>query len=159
MLKHLRHIVILSIIFAVIQQSLGQSKDQINWLTFQELDSVINLKPKPVLVFFHAEWCVYCKKMFRVTFKDPKIIQLLNERFYAVSMDAEYRDDIVFDEITYSNQEQLYKRRPVHDIPKLLAWQKDGTVVLPATILLDNEFNVVSRYFEYLDPKRLLGHF
>lgn len=44
---------------------------------------------KPVYVYFHTEWCSFCKKMETGTFADPNVQQLLNEKFIALKINPE----------------------------------------------------------------------
>ena len=44
---------------------------------------------KNVFLIFHASWCGWCKKMDAFTFQDPKLIEYINDQFYAVKLNAE----------------------------------------------------------------------
>lgn len=52
--------------------------------------------PKPIFIEFTAKWCGWCKKMEKTTFKEEKVINLLNEEFYAVKIDFDSPDTIEF---------------------------------------------------------------
>lgn len=131
------------------------SAQKINWLTFVQLEDSLNVKPKKVLLFFYADWCEYCKKMEQVAFKDKNIINLLNSNFYSVKMNAESKQEIHFDGITYYNKNIGKSRTPYHELALLLASRKNREFSLPVTLILDNNFTVQNRYFEYLSPKKL----
>jgi thioredoxin-like negative regulator of GroEL len=47
---------------------------------------------KPLLLDFGTEACFWCKKLDATTFRDPKVVKLLNERFVPVKIDAQ-RDE------------------------------------------------------------------
>lgn len=127
----------------------------INWISFQQLEDSLNIKPKKVFISFYADWCVYCKKMDETSFKNNEIIKILNSNYYAVKMNAESKDTIFFDGKPYINQQIGKSRRPTHQIPLLLASRKTKTFTLPANIVLDKNFKIMARYFEYLSPKKL----
>ena len=91
----------------------AQEKNSIRWLTFQQLDDSLSIKPKKTFINFYAHWCEYCKKMERVAFRDLAIISKLNNQFYAVKMDAEYKDSIYFGNQVYINQE-VGKKETLH---------------------------------------------
>ncbi|MDF0717477.1 thioredoxin family protein [Muricauda sp. 334s03] len=129
--------------------------EEIRWIKFEQLEDSLFVKPKKVFIFFNAEWCGYCKKMEQAAFKDPKIVSLLNSNYHTVKMDVETADTIVFDGQRYINNELGKKRAPIHQIPKLLASRETLPFSIPAIILLDAEFIVQSRYFEYMSPKQL----
>src|SRR5438270_2066628 len=49
---------------------------------------------KPILLDIGAVWCHWCHVMDRETYDDPKIAQIVNERFVAVKVDRDERPDI-----------------------------------------------------------------
>lgn len=130
-------------------------ENSINWLNFEQLEDSFTVNPKNVFIVFYADWCAYCKKMDKAAFADAQVIHLLNTDYYAVRMNAETRDSVVFGGDTYINKEMGKKRKPTHEIPLLLASRKDHPFSLPALVILNKKFEVTARYFEYLSPKRL----
>ena len=133
----------------------AQNKERINWINFEQLEDSLATRPKKVFISFHADWCAYCKKMDKATFKNPAVVSQLNSNYYAVKMDAESTDTIIFGGQSFSNTEVGKKRNPTHQIPLLLASRADEPFTLPAMLLLDEGFKVKQRYFEYLSPKEL----
>lgn len=132
-------------------------QEDINWLSFDELEDSLAIHPKKVFIYFHADWCAYCKKMDHVAFQDARIIAKLNQDYYAVKMNVETKDTLQFGGAFFYNTEIGKKRNPTHDIPLLLASRKGRPFSLPATIVLDTKFHVLSRYFEYISPKKMLN--
>jgi len=134
----------------------AQENNNIRWLTFEQLDDSLSIKPKKIFINFYAHWCDYCKKMDRVAFRDAAIISKLNNQFYAVKMDAEYKDSIYFGNRVYINQEVGKKRNPTHQIALILASRENEPFSLPAIVILNERFEVERRFFEYLSPKKLI---
>lgn len=135
--------------------SLHAQKEQINWLSFEQLDDSLAVKPKKVLISFYADWCTYCKKMDQAAYQDPKVIAILNSEYYAVKMNAESKDTIVFEGKKFYNDQLGKYRNPIHQIPLLLASRKGYPFSTPATIILDEEFQVKKRNFQYISPKKM----
>ena len=143
-------------IFLLISYGNAFTQTEINWLNFEQLEVKLKEEPKPILIYFYADWCAYCKKMDRHAFKDQKVIQLLAKDFYAVKMNAETKDTIVFEGSTFINDEVETHRNPTHQLAKLLASRNDQAFSLPALILLNKDFEVIDRKFSYLTSIKML---
>ena len=134
----------------------AQKKAEINWKSWAELEQALKKAPKPVFIFFHAEWCAYCKKIEREIFTNQKVINKLNSDYYAVEMDVETTDTIYFDNIKLENKQALTQRNGVHQLALLLANRKGIPFSLPATIILNSDFAIKKRIFEYYTSAELL---
>ncbi len=129
--------------------------NHINWLSFEQLEDSLAIKPKKVFIDFYADWCVYCKKMDQAAFRDARVISKLTTEYYAVKLNAETTDTITFSGATFVNKQLGKKRNPTHEIPLLLASRENYPFSLPAMVVLNEKFEVTDRYFEYLSPKQL----
>jgi hypothetical protein len=94
--------------------------------------------------------------MEEATYKNVEVIKILNTEYYAVKMNAETRDTIIYDGQAYRNKAYGKKRNPVHEIPLLLASREGIPFSLPALVLFDKNFQITKRYFEYISPKKML---
>ena len=94
--------------------------------------------------------------MDKVAFKNKEVIAILNSEYYAVKMNAETEEVIEFDGRRYINNNIGKSRNPTHQIPLLLASRKGKPFSLPVTVILDKNFKVTKRYFEYLSAKKTL---
>ncbi|MBT8281639.1 MAG: thioredoxin family protein [Muriicola sp.] len=141
--------------FLLFAGNLAAQENTVKWISFEQLEDSLALKPKKVFIDFYADWCAYCKKMDEAAFRDPEVVSRLNSAYYAVKMDAESRDTINFGGDYYVNEQLGKKRNPTHEIPLLLASRDNVPFSLPAIILLNEKFEITARYFEYLSPKEL----
>lgn len=48
---------------------------------------------KPILVFFTAEWCRFCRRMAQEAFAQPQVVQL-SQQFVCVVVDADVEPDV-----------------------------------------------------------------
>lgn len=67
----------------------AQAQEKIEWLKFEEAVAATEANPKMLFVDVYTDWCGWCKKMDKETFTDPAVIKYINEKFYAVKMNAE----------------------------------------------------------------------
>lgn len=126
----------------------------IKWVDFEDLPLLQAQNSKPMFIYIYADWCVYCKKMDRVSFKDKSNVEILNEDYYALKFNIETEKSIRFQGYEYLNQELKTKRQPVHDLAKFLTGEQDQ-ISLPAIVLLDEDFKLLKRLHTYLSPKQL----
>lgn len=149
-------LLIILLYFASATNIYGQQKNQINWISFNQLNDFLKVHPKKVFVNFYADWCVYCKEMDRTTFQNKEVIRQLNEKYYAVKMNIETEEKIIFGDQTFVNK-RIKKVNPVHEIALLLASRKNKPFSLPAYIVFNENFVAQARYFQYLDVPALLN--
>ena len=157
---HINTAYIVVIISFLCITSNAQELKSIHWLSFEQLEDSLNIqkghnRPKKVFIDFYTNWCTYCRKMDKVVFTKPEVIELINERYHAVRFDAETRDTVTFGGQTFINDQIGKKRAPIHQIARLLASRK-GQFIPPTLLVLDSAFNVTARYFEYMDSKKLM---
>ncbi len=89
------------------------------------------------------------------TFLNKDIIKTLNNDYYAVKMNIETRDTIVFGGQTFVNK-RYKKVNPIHEIALLMGSRKNKPFSLPVLIFLDEKFIAKSRYFQFLDANTML---
>jgi len=137
------------------QSTFAQQDIAVNWLNFKQLDEVLKAQPKKVFVMFYADWCVHCHKMDRVAFQDKQVAHILNNDYYAVKMDIESTDTILFGNQLFVNKNSK-RKKSVHEIPLMMASRKDYIFSVPAIVLLDEHFEAKARYFQYLNTAQML---
>lgn len=134
----------------------AQQRDKIDWLTFEQLSDLLDSYPKKVLISFHTDWCVYCRKMHSEVYTNPQVVEVVNTHYYAVQFDAETTDTVRFDGQVFINSRANSRRRAFHDLALILG-SRGNRFTVPVTLVLDRDFNVISRTFDYLDSKKLLA--
>jgi thiol:disulfide interchange protein len=109
---------------------------RVHWSDFGRGLERASAEQKPIVATFVANWCGFCRKMDRTTWKHPEVVQRLSQ-LVAVRIDAEQtavRNG-------YSGTE-LARRYGVNGYPTLF--------------VLDTTGRVVARTSGYLEPRALL---
>jgi thioredoxin-related protein len=143
-------IYILLIFFWAIPSGFAQLKTY----TFEEAEKVVKENPKPLVVFIHTSWCKYCKMMENSTFKNTDIITLLNNNFYFISFDAESKEDIHFNNHTFSFKPNG-QNTGIHELATALA-TIDSQVIYPTFTILESDFSIVFQKHSFLSNKELV---
>lgn len=142
----------LAFLLILVERPIAQ---EVNWLSFSQLDSAMAAESRPVFIDFYTDWCTYCRKMDKRVFVKPEVSEMLNEHYYAVKMDAETREVFTFDGQRWSNKQATDKRDGFHELALLLA-SRNEQFAPPAMLILSPEFEVKARFFQYLDSRKLL---
>lgn len=142
---------ILLIFFWAIPSSFAQLKTY----SFEEAEKLSKENPKPFVIFIHTSWCKYCKMMENSTFKKPEIINLLNTDFYFISLDAESKTAIHFNNNTFQFKPKG-ENTGMHELATELA-TIDSEVVYPTVTVLDPDFSIVFQKHSFLNAKELLA--
>ena len=82
------------------------NKENVHWLTIEEMQVKMKIEKRPVLVDLYTNWCYWCKVMDKKTYSDPKVAAYINEHFYAVKINAESKEMIMWNEKLYSYNQQ-----------------------------------------------------
>lgn len=84
---------------------------------------------KHLMLFFHINFCPYCKKMENTTLKDDFVQEELNKHFLTLDINTDKQNDkIVFNNITYTNKEYANKL-DVHFFPTVLFLDNEGEII------------------------------
>lgn len=141
----------------LISFSVYAQEENTQWMTFPELESALVKESKKVVIHFYADWCAYCHKMEKVVYTKPDIKDELSANYYAVKFNVEFQDTVTFGGKTFSNLNIGKKRFAYHQIPEFLAGRPDQPMELPATVVLDEAFNIIKRFYRYIPPKEMLN--
>jgi len=65
------------------------SSRSIEWRSYESALSRAKARDKAIYIYFYTDQCRYCRKMERETLADSKVIDILDEHFLSVRIDAD----------------------------------------------------------------------
>ena len=100
--------VIVAVMVMLILKQTDQEKSQpevesqvqaagINWQEYDAGLAKARKSNKSILLYFHADWCTYCVKLKQTTFKDQRIMNILEDRFVSISVNTDVNRDLAQD--------------------------------------------------------------
>lgn len=115
-----------------------EQKDNLagRWYTWEEAVELNKTNPKKIMVDVYTDWCGWCKKMDKSTFASPEVTAYLDSHFYAVKLNAEQRDAIIFGRDTFTYMDSG-NGRGVNTLAYALL---DGKMGYPSIVYLDEQF-------------------
>ncbi|MEL7220721.1 MAG: thioredoxin family protein [Bacteroidota bacterium] len=142
---------LLLIFFILFAQSRAEA--QISVHTFEAVDSLQSLAPRPIMVFIETDWCRYCKKMEHTTFKSTAVMDLLEEQFYFVVLNGEEQRTIRFSGYDF-NYKPNGVNTGIHELAEALG-TINGQVAYPSTCILNEQYEIVFQYQHFLSAKEM----
>lgn len=125
-------------------------QDLIDWRTWEEVQLASQKEPRKVFVDVYTDWCGWCKKMEQTTFQKRHIAQYINDNYYAVKFDAEYKKSISFQGKDYE-----FVNTGKKGYHELAAHITKGELRFPTIVILDEELNVIQPLQGFQDAMTL----
>lgn len=67
----------------------GQQGNGIQWMSYEEGSKRGEAENKKLMMVFNADWCRYCRKMAKDTFRDTSVIAYVNRKFIPISVNTD----------------------------------------------------------------------
>jgi len=110
--------------------------DQIEWLSLEQAEKMIQNEAKPILIDVYTDWCKPCKMMDQMTFGDADVIKYINQNFYPVKLNAEQKEEISFKGNAYK-----YVSNGKRGINTIVVAFLGNRPAYPSLVLLDQELS------------------
>ena len=114
------------------------AQDSIRWHSIDQAIQLASQEPRVLVIDVYTDWCGWCKRMDATTFSDPKIIEIMNEQFYPVKLDAEGKEDIIIGDRTFKFVDN--GRRGYHEVAAVVT---RGRLSYPTISYVDEQGKVL----------------
>lgn len=139
---------VFSFLVSLTLTSSSQAVNDINWMSIEQVEEAMKTQQKKVFIDLYTDWCGWCKRMDATTFKDPNVVQFMNQYFYAVKFNAERMDTVNFNNFAFYNLNPGGKRGTHLFAYSLL----DGQMSYPSYAILDENLNRIHVVPGYKEP-------
>jgi thioredoxin-related protein len=129
---------------------LSQDVSKVKWHTIEEAEKLNQQQPRKIMIDVYTDWCGWCKKMDKETFNHPVIADYINQYFYPVKLDAESKEEIVFNGTTYKFVAQ--GARGYHE---LAAGLLNGKMSYPSIAYMNEKKELLGAIPGYYTPDRI----
>jgi len=127
-------IMLLAMAFTHPAPVLEEAEKKVKWYTWEEAVELQKKEPRKLMVDVYTDWCHWCKVMDKKTFEKQEVADYLNTHFYAIKLDAEQKEDIIWN----GNKFEYRKagRRGIHTLAYSLL---DGKMSYPSIVFLNEK--------------------
>ena len=136
--------------FSMFSQSV---KSELSIFTFTEVEKLKQQNPKPIVIFIYTDWCKFCSGMKNITFKNEKVIRLLNDHFYFIKLNGEEKKDISFLGKTFTYMPKGTSTG-IHELAFELASIK-GRITYPTTTILNSKLEIDTQLNGYINSRKM----
>lgn len=130
------------------------TKESINWVSIEQAELLSKENPKKIFLFFETNWCSMCKAFEKRVLKSPVVIKQLNEDYYPVKFNAEQKEPVLFDGITYNYVSEDNKR----GVNQFAIDVLQGQLAYPSIVILEEDFDPIN-IIRGLQPKELFEQY
>jgi thioredoxin-related protein len=123
------------------------SQSELKWMSIEEAEAACKKNPKKIFVDVYTDWCGWCKKMDKSTFRDSLVLKYAGEKFYAVKLNAEGRDNIIFRDKVFHFNEGMRS----HELAVMFL---SGEMSYPSIVFLDEKLQPIQTHGGFADPKQ-----
>ena len=134
-----------SALFLISFSGLAQDESIVKWYSIEEAEKFNKEQPRKIMIDVYTDWCGWCKKMDQETFNHPVIAKYINENYYPVKLDAESKEEIVFNGTTYKHVAQ--GARGYH---KLAAGFLNGKMSYPSIAYMNEKLELLGAVPGYM---------
>ncbi len=104
------------------------TQNSLQWKTFDAGFTEAKKTGKKVMVDVFTTWCVWCKRLDKNVYGDPKIAEYLHEHYVTVKLNPETNTTVTYKDTAYSAA-QFAQGFGVTGYPTIIFFEPDGTPI------------------------------
>lgn len=122
--------------------------DEVKWYTLNEALALQKKKPKKIVVDTYASFCNSCKVMNKTVYNNKELAKYINENFYLVDLNVEYKEDVEYKGSMYKMGQLT--NYPFHPITLELTRK---SLTIPSMSVLNENLDIVDVLPFYMDEE------
>ncbi len=87
--KYFCRVLLITLYLIIWFAGVTDASDNIKWYSYKEGKVLAKVEKKKVFLHFYADWCGFCRKMAKVTFRDSVVVSYLNKNYIAVRVNSD----------------------------------------------------------------------
>jgi len=140
----------LCLFFTILSYAQDAESASIKWMSMEEMEKAHAKEPRKIIIDVYTDWCGWCKRMDKTTFQNPEITRYINEKYYAVKLNAEQKETIKFKDTEFKYVPN--GRRGYHELAADLL---QGKMSYPSIVYLDENLNMIQPVPGYQDAIKM----
>jgi thioredoxin-related protein len=142
------NLLFLSLLSIILLSADKHEKVHVSWMNFADVSSNLQKEKRPVLIDVYTDWCGWCKVMDAKTYSNKKVVDYLQNKFYAVKFNAETKDDVAWEGKTYHYNTD-------YRCNELALYLLHGQMAFPTTVIIPTDGSQPQAIPGYLATKDL----
>ena len=127
------------------------AEGELKWYSWEEAVAACEKEPRKIFVDVYTDWCGWCKVMDKKTFPIPEVKSYIEANFYPVKLDAEQKEDIIWNGNTFS-----WRPAGRNGINMLAYSLLEGKTSYPTIVYLNEKFERIMISPGYKTPEKFL---
>jgi thioredoxin-related protein len=144
---HMKKYLLLGFLSVAASAWAQEHEGPVKWMSFEQAIEKSKTEKRKIFIDVYTDWCGWCKVMDKNTFSEPLVAKILNEKFYAVKLDAEQTGDIVFNGTTFKFVP--YGNKGTHQLAMALL---NNQMSYPTVVFLNEDFAMIQPLPGYKKP-------
>ncbi|HIE58880.1 MAG TPA: thioredoxin domain-containing protein [Hydrogenothermaceae bacterium] len=115
---------------------------EIKWLNFEKGVKKAKAENKLILMDIYAKWCHWCNVIENTTYRDKRVIEIINKYYIPIRVNAEKRPDI-------------NKKYNQGGLPSTVILDNNGDILFGAIYIPPNDMVKLLKFYASLDKEKL----